>query len=127
MNRARFAKLVQQAIASLPEWVRPHLRNVEIVVEDRPSDELLDDLEIEDDEEDTLYGYYDGVPVGERFEHSDGAPHPVADTIYIFQDPLVEDFGHGDELIEQIRVTVVHEVGHHLGLDDDRIEELGYG
>ena len=79
-----------------------------------------------DPEEDTLLGFYDGVPVGER-SHSSDLPEPVTDTIYLFQGALEEACESEAELVEEIRVTLLHEIGHHFGLDDDEIEKLGYG
>ncbi len=126
MKRARFEALVRKALAGLPAEVRGHLDSVEVVVLDHPSRELLLSLDM-DPEEDTLLGFYDGVPITERFEHQDATPIPVRDTIMIFQEPLEEMCESDDELLEEIRITVVHEVAHHLGLDDDRVDELGYG
>lgn len=126
MTRKRFRLLVERAVKSLPEEVRRHLRDVEIVVQDRPPDELLLSLEM-DPRNDTLFGFYEGTPITERMEHQDGSPIPVTDTIFIFQEPLEESFDTDEVLLEEIRATVIHEVGHHLGLDDDRIDELGFG
>lgn len=125
MKRATFKTLARRAFDRLPKQFRDHLEHVEFIVEDWPSAELLESLEM-DPEEDTLLGFYDGVPVGERSE-SLGAPEPVTDTIYLFQGPLEEACESDAELVEEIRVTLLHEIGHHFGLDDDAIEKLGYG
>jgi predicted Zn-dependent protease with MMP-like domain len=124
MKRATFMTLARRAVDRLPSQFREHLVNVEFVVEDWPSRELLESLEL-DPEEDTLLGFYDGVPVGERSHSSDGL-EPVNDTIYLFQGALEEACETEAELVEEIRVTLLHEIGHHFGLDEDEIEKLGY-
>ncbi len=125
MKRAHFETLVRRAIDRLPKQFRDHLANVEFIVDDRPSAEVLELAGIAP-EDDDLLGFYDGVPLTERSEYSD-APSPVTDTIYLFQKSLEEMCQTEDELVEEIRITVLHEIGHHFGLDDDEIEELGFG
>jgi predicted Zn-dependent protease with MMP-like domain len=124
MKRATFTALARRAFERLPKQFRDHLQHVEFVIEDWPSAELLKSLELDPDE-DTLLGFYDGVPIGER-SSLDG-PEPVTDTIYLFQGALEEACESDSELVEEIRVTLLHEIGHHFGLDDDEIEKLGYG
>ena len=124
MKRATFVTLARRAFERLPKQFRDHLEHVEFVVEDWPSRELLESLEL-DPEEDTLLGFYDGVPVGERSVTD--APAPVTDTIYLYQGALEEACETEAELVEEIRVTLLHEIGHHFGLEDDEIEKLGYG
>lgn len=122
MDRIRFRRLVEDAIAALPPQFSDHMRNVEIVIEDWPTDEQIESAGW-DAEEDTLYGLYEGTPLPER-EHNFGMVLP--DRITIFYGPLVEDFGHPDEIREQVRITVIHEVAHFFGLDDAEIEDLGF-
>jgi predicted Zn-dependent protease with MMP-like domain len=124
MKRATFLTLARRAFERLPKQFRDHLEHVEFVVEDWPSRELLESLDL-DPEEDTLLGFYDGVPVGERSVTD--APAPVTDTIYLYQGALEEACETEAELVEEIRVTLLHEIGHHFGLEDDEIEKLGYG
>jgi predicted Zn-dependent protease with MMP-like domain len=124
MKRATFTALARRAFERLPKQFRDHLEHVEFVIEDWPSAELLKSLEL-DPKDDTLLGFYDGVPIGER-STLDG-PEPVTDTIYLFQGALEEACESDSELVEEIRVTLLHEIGHHFGLDDDEIEKLGYG
>jgi predicted Zn-dependent protease with MMP-like domain len=124
MKRATFTALARRAFERLPKQFRDHLEHVEFVIEDWPSAELLESLDL-DPEDDMLLGFYDGVPVGER-SSLDG-PEPVTDTIYLFQGALEEACESDAELVEEIRVTLLHEIGHHFGLDDDEIEKLGYG
>lgn len=120
MERKRFERLVHQAIAELPEEFREKLRNVAVIVEDNPSEEMLDEMEIT--EGDTLFGLYEGTPLTDRgFE----APlHP--DRIWIFQEPIEDECETEEEIKEEIKITVVHEVAHFFGLDDDYLEDLGY-
>jgi predicted Zn-dependent protease with MMP-like domain len=125
MKRATFQTLARRAFDRLPKQFRDHLEHVEFVIEDWPSRELLESLDLDPDE-DTLLGFYEGVPIGERSSTSD-LPEPVADTIYLFQRALEEACETEDQLVEEIRVTLLHEIGHHFGLEEDEIEKLGYG
>lgn len=122
MNHQDIRKEVARLIDRLPRQFREQLRNVEFVVEERPPRDLLlaEDL---DPEEDTLYGLYQGVPLPER---SSLDPPLLPDKITIFAEPLLEDFPDLDELREEIRLTVLHEIAHYFGMDEEDIEELGY-
>jgi predicted Zn-dependent protease with MMP-like domain len=115
-----FYELVERALEGLPPEISALLDNVAIVVDDWP--EYSTPLSPEDPD-DTLYGLYEGVPLTERGWGYAGA---LPDRITIFRGPLERDFP-PQELEEQVRVTVVHEIAHHFGFDEDRIEELGYG
>jgi len=125
MSPREFEKLVKNVFESLPPMFREHLAHVELVVEDWPDQDLVDDLGLGDDE--ALYGIYEGEPLTESRSVEDGAPIPVMPTIRIFRKELEQDFPNREELVEQIRITVIHEVGHHFGLDDDAIDKLGFG
>lgn len=109
-------------IDRLPRQFRDQLRNVEFVVEDWPSRELLLEEDL-DPEEDVIYGLYQGIPLPER---SSLDPPLLPDKITIFAAPLIEDFPDPDELREEIRLTVLHEIAHYFGMDEEEIEELGY-
>jgi predicted Zn-dependent protease with MMP-like domain len=115
-----FYELVEQALEGLPPELSELLDNVAIVVDDWPdySTPLANG-----DSGDTLYGLYEGVPLTER---GGGYYGILPDKITIFKGPLERDFRRA-ELEEQIRITVVHEVAHHFGIDEDRLEELGWG
>jgi predicted Zn-dependent protease with MMP-like domain len=104
----------------LPEEFKSKLRNVVVIVENRPSNELLDRMEIPPD--DTLFGLYEGVPLTERgFE----APlHP--DRIFIFQEPIEEACRNEAEMKEEIQTTIMHEIAHFFGIGDDELDEMGY-
>jgi len=101
---------VRAALDSLPPRIAVALDNVAVVV----ADEHPDDPD--------LYGLYEGVPLPERGDMAGALP----DTITIFRRPLEEDFEDPRELEEEIRITVLHELGHYFGLDEDRLAELGY-
>jgi predicted Zn-dependent protease with MMP-like domain len=122
LNYSEIRKAVARVIDKLPKEFREQLRNVEIVVETRPSNDLLR-AEGLDPREDTLYGIYQGVPLPDR---SALDPPLLPDKITIFAEPLLEDFPDPDELREEIRLTVLHEIAHYFGMDEDEIEELGY-
>ncbi|HSQ14532.1 MAG TPA: metallopeptidase family protein [Candidatus Deferrimicrobium sp.] len=122
MNHLDIRKEVARLIDRLPRQFREQLRNVEFVVEDRPSEELLLAEEL-DPEEETLYGLYQGIPLPER---SSLDPPLLPDKITIFAEPLLEDFPDPEELREEIRLTVLHEIAHYFGMDEEDIENLGY-
>ena len=122
MNHSEIRKEVARVIDKLPKEFREQLRNVEIVVEARPSKELLL-AEGLDPREDTLYGIYQGVPLPDR---SALDPPLLPDKITIFAEPLLEDFPDPDELREEIRLTVLHEIAHYFGMEEEEIEDLGY-
>ena len=122
MNHHEIRKQVLQVIEKLPRQFRAQLDNVEIVVDHRPSEHLLR-AEGLDPRHDTLYGIYEGVPLPER---SLLDPPLLPDKITIFAEPLLQDFPDPEELREEIRLTVLHEIAHYFGMDDDEIEDLGY-
>ncbi len=115
-----FYELVERALAGLPSELSRLLDNVAIVVDDWPdySTPLVSDGPGE-----TLYGLYEGVPLTER---SAGYYGFLPDKITIFRGPLERDFA-TEELEEQVRITVVHEIAHYFGFDEERLEELGWG
>jgi predicted Zn-dependent protease with MMP-like domain len=115
-----FDRLVDRAIASIPSQFRQALEGVAIVIADEPSRDQRRENDLGPD--DTLYGLYEGVPLGEW--GSDWAPVPT--RIILFRLPLEEDFPHPDDLAEEVRITLLHELAHHLGIEDeDRLRELG--
>ncbi len=121
LSRAEFERIVQRAIRRIPEEIRRHLDNVVITVQDRPDPALLEELGFSP--EDPPLGVYTGVPLNER---SATEPPLYPDTIYIFKRPLEEMCASREELEEEIEITVVHEVAHFLGIDEERLIELGY-
>jgi predicted Zn-dependent protease with MMP-like domain len=113
---------VGRVLDKLPRQFRKQLHNVEVVVEERPGKELFLDSGL-DPEQDTLYGLYQGIPLPDR---SSTYPPILPDKITIFSEPLLRDFPDPEELREQIRATVLHEIAHYFGFDDDEIDKLGY-
>ena len=118
MERSRFERLVRQAIESIPEEIRAYVDNVDLVVEDSPSRNQLASSLIRDDE--YLLGLYEGVPLTERAEYGMVLP----DKITLFQETIEAVCSSDEEIVEEVRTTVVHEVAHHFGINDDRLEEL---
>jgi len=107
-------------LEDIPEEVSAYLDNVDIVVEQYPTREQLLGSLIKDDE--YLMGLYEGLPLTERAEY--GAVLP--DKITIFQNSIEHFCTSDKEIMEEVRKTIVHEVGHHFGMSDKRLEELGY-
>ena len=122
MNHQGIRKEVARLVDRLPRQFREQLRNIEFVVEDRPARELLLAEEL-DPETETIYGLYQGIPLPER---SSLDPPLLPDKITIFAGPLLEDFPDLEELREEIRLTVLHEIAHYFGMDEEEIEDLGY-
>jgi predicted Zn-dependent protease with MMP-like domain len=114
-----FDELVERALAGIPSPFRESLSEVAIVIDDLPSRDQLADNDLDSD--DTLYGLYEGVPRTEYGADWVAAPNRIT----LFRLPLEEDFPDPDDLADEVRITVIHELAHHLGIDDDRLEELG--
>lgn len=119
MKRQRFERLVARALDSLPKRFRDHLSNVAVVVEDEPSEELLEEMEVPPG--DTLFGLYHGTPLTER---PWAFGNVLPDHIVIFQRPNEEGCATEDEVVTNIGETLIHEVGHYFGLDEEEIEEI---
>lgn len=122
MDHNELREEVARVLDKLPRRFRRQLRNLEIVVEDRPDKEVLLSVGL-DPRHSTLYGLYQGIPLSER---SSFYPPILPDKITIFSEPLLRDFPDPDQLREQIRTTVLHEIAHYFGMDDDEIDKLGY-
>ena len=117
MNRGEFEQVVDDVLAGLPEWVIDRIDNLAVVVADHPTRE-------QDPGGTGLLGLYDGVPLPERgIDYFAYAP----DRIVIFYRSHLAMGLDDASLRDEIRVTVLHEIGHHLGFDDHRLRELGWG
>lgn len=113
-------QLVEEVIEMLPKRLRDAVRNLGVIVEEEPSDDLL--LELGHDPNEHLLGLYVGVPLPERTFGED--PY-LPDQILIFRKPLERICRNRQELREQIRITVIHELAHYFGFDEDHLRELG--
>ena len=122
MNRRRFEALVQKAMARLPRTFKDRIANVLVVVEDWPDDDTLDEMGIEPP--DTLYGLYRGIDITQR---DSGYGNVLPDTVTIYQGPIEEDCDDEAEMTELVRETVIHEIGHYFGLDDDTMHRIEDG
>lgn len=122
MRRHEFEKLVLEALAKLPAQFQQHVRNLDVVVRWRPS--LAERREAGSDSGDTLFGLYLGIPLSER-----GAYYNMAlpDQIVIYQQTHERFCSSREEMVEEVRKTVLHELGHYLGIDEERLEELDLG
>ena len=119
MDRKQFESLVAEALASIPRRFKKAMQNIAIVVEDEPSAELLEEMEIEPP--DTLLGLYQGIPLTERgWAHGNALP----DRILIFQGPHQRDAEDEDDLVVAIGETLIHEIGHYFGMSEEQIEEI---
>jgi len=119
MTRERFEKLVVEAIDLIPKRFRLEMTNIAVVVEDEPSAELLEEMEIEPP--DSLYGLYQGTPLPER---TWGYGNTLPDRVTLFQKPIEEDSEGEDDVRAVIGETLIHEVGHYFGLSEEEIEAI---
>ena len=119
-RHAPFAALVDRAIAGIPSPFRGALDEIAIVIADEPTADQLRENGLPPD--DTLYGLYEGVPLDEW----GGDWLPVPTRIILFRLPLEADFPDPDDLADEVRITILHELAHHLGIEDeDRLHQLG--
>jgi predicted Zn-dependent protease with MMP-like domain len=110
----RFEDLVADGLDRIPDGLAARMENVVVLVEDHP-------------DEPGLLGRYDGVPLTERGEWYGTGDLVLPDRITIFRGPLCAMCASEEEIVEQVAITVIHEVAHHFGIDDDRLDELGWG
>jgi predicted Zn-dependent protease with MMP-like domain len=119
MTRPEFERLVAEAVTLIPKRFRREMKNLALVVEDEPDEELLAEMEIEPP--DSLYGLYQGTPLTERtWAYGNSLP----DRITIYQKPIEEDCEDDDEIRAVIGETLIHEVGHYFGMSEEEIEEI---
>ncbi len=109
----RFEELVADALDELPPELGQMMDNVAVFVDD--------------DHDEGLLGLYEGIPLTERDDYGVGwGELPMPDRITVFRLPICREARDEAEVVEQVRITVVHEVAHHFGIDDDRLDELGW-
>ena len=129
-RRQRFERIVARALDGLPPEVVAMLDNVHVIVEDEPTDAQLalgqgypgDAIPHLPTGEDTLFGLYEGVPLNRRGTDYHLVP---PDRITIFRGPLERAFVSPQAIAREVRVTIMHELGHHLGIEEERLVELG--
>lgn len=112
LTEAEFEDLVAEALDEIPAELAELMDNVVILVEDEPPTETPE-----------LLGLYEGTPLTERGEWYTGV---LPDSIRLFRLPILRLCETADDAVEEVLVTVVHEVAHHFGIDDDRLEDLGW-
>ncbi len=110
----QFDELVSAALDRVPPALADLMDNCVVLVEDRPPEDAPPDL----------LGLYEGIPLTERGEFYSAV---LPDRILIFREPILAFCRTYDEVVEEVHITVVHEIAHHFGIDDDRLHELGYG
>lgn len=121
MTDGEFDSLVKSALRRIPRRFRAALDNVEIIVEDRPDPDLME--EVTGDRSEELYGLFTGTPLPERsFGDWGGLPS----IIYIYRKPLQEDFPDPEDLAREVEVTLAHEIAHYMGFDEEVLREYGY-
>ena len=111
MDPQRFDELVADALDLIPPQLAAEMDNVVVLVDDRHPDE------------DDLLGLYEGVALTERDSHYAGS---LPDTITIYRDALLDICDDDEQVVEEVKITVIHEIAHHFGISDPRLEELGW-
>ena len=119
MHRLRFERLVRQAIDDLPSTFLERMDNVDVVVEDLATRDQIVGSGL--DEGESLLGLYEGIPLTGRY----GYDMVLPDKITLFQTAIENICRTDDEIVAEVRATVIHEVAHHFGIDDDALHEMG--
>ncbi|WP_243856659.1 MULTISPECIES: metallopeptidase family protein [Actinomyces] len=123
MSEPDFEHAVEDALDLIPTELLEAMDNVVVLVQDEPEPEQLTEEDYDEQGRPALLGLYVGIPLTER---DGGWSGMVPDRILIFKGPLERYCHHREELVEEIAVTVIHEVAHHFGIDDERLHELGW-
>lgn len=120
MTQTEFEKIVDRALSLVPQVIREAMDNMAIIIEERPSADDLEEVGLS--AEDYLFGLFRGIPITERsfFAPGGNLPHQIV----LFKGELEEACRSRRELVDQITLTLVHEVGHYLGLDEEELREL---
>ena len=122
MQKSRFRELVATAIQSIPDEFLRRMENVEIIERERPTEDELRSAGL--DSTDLLLGLYQGQPLTVRDSYYGNT---LPDRILIYQEPIEAICHNDDAIVRQVRKTVLHEIAHHFGIDDERLHELGLG
>jgi len=117
MNHSEFEDAIHEVLDHLPDWVHDGLENIDVLVLDEPGEE-------HDPDGEGLLGLYVGIPLPERGVDYAGE---LPDVIYIFRQPHLELGLPLDELRNEIATTLIHEIAHYFGIDDDHLDEIGWG
>lgn len=119
MQRRQFENLVRRAIEELPPAFLARMDNVDVVVEDWATRDQLIGSGLDEDE--LLLGLYEGIPLPDRYDYNLVLP----DKITLFQRAIESVCATDEDVVSEVRVTVVHELAHHFGIDDDALHEMG--
>lgn len=122
MERKEFEKLVREALKTLPQKFAEKMENVEIIIEDEPSQQTRREMRLSPYV--TLFGLYTGIPKDKR---GSGYTFVLPDKITIYQKPIEQMYKNHEEVKEQVRKTVLHEIGHHFGLSDEELDHTKVG
>ena len=112
VDRAEFERLVEAALDDIPDEIASQVDNVVVLVEDRNPDEP------------DILGLYQGIALTERDSWYAGS---LPDTITIYRDAILDICSTEDEVVDEVAITVIHEIAHHFGIDDERLHQLGWG
>jgi predicted Zn-dependent protease with MMP-like domain len=123
MDTGAFERMVADALDGVPEPFRRYLDTVEVIVEPEPSPRQRRTMGLRP--RDTLYGLYEGMTVPQRLSVAGGVDGALPSVVTVFRRPLAADFPDEEDLRREIRRTVFHELAHHFGIEDARLEELG--
>ena len=119
MTKEQFKHLVAEALDEIPRRFRAEMKNVAVVVEDEPPQDVLEEMDVGPD--DTLFGLYHGTPLPQRsWDYGNNLP----DRISIYQFPIEDACANEDEIRDCVAETVIHEFGHYFGMSEDEIEEI---
>lgn len=119
--RREFERLVERVLQRIPPRFREAMANLAIVIDDWPDPELM--TELYGDPEEVLYGLFEGTPLPERGVDDSG---DLPAVIHLYRGPLEQDYSERGELEHEVEVTLVHEIAHFMGLDENAIREYGY-
>lgn len=122
MNKDIFERTVQEALSELPRELQKALKTVQIVIQDSPRREELERTGVSEDGD--LYGLFDGVALGDKTVTNE---QPFPDRVILYRRALVADYPNPEDLRREIRVTLIHELGHFFGFDEDDLKKRGLG
>jgi len=120
MERERFERIVTEAVENLPPYLRDSLENIDIIVQDWPSETQLEEVGLRRRQD--LFGLYEGIPLPKRGR---GYNMVLPDRITIFQKPIEMRYHSEEKMILRIQNTVRHEIAHYFGISDSRLREMG--